>query len=296
VYQKNSDDSYVIVFIRGDLEVNETKLRNSLCEEVHAGAVTPESGIVAGFIGPMGLDEKTVTVVFDRSLEGVGALVCGANKADHHYTGFNIERDYGKVEYVDVAKAVEGGICPVCGRRTLKISNGIEVGNIFQLGTKYTKSMDMQYLDENGELHYPIMGCYGIGVGRLAASVCEESHDAYGPIWPITIAPWEVQVCILRADQEEPRRIGNELYEALEKAGVDVILDDRLVSAGVVFSEADLIGAPIRVTVGPRNLRDGMVELATRDKSVKELVPVAEALEAILNLRKSLFAEIAKTL
>jgi prolyl-tRNA synthetase len=217
VYQKNSDDSYVIVFIRGDLEVNETKLRNSLCEEVHAGAVTPESGIVAGFIGPMGLDEKTVTVVFDRSLEGVGALVCGANKADHHYTGFNIERDYGKVEYVDVAKAVEGGICPVCGRRTLKISNGIEVGNIFQLGTKYTKSMDMQYLDENGELHYPIMGCYGIGVGRLAASVCEESHDAYGPIWPITIAPWEVQVCILRADQEEPRRIGNELYEALER-------------------------------------------------------------------------------
>ena len=296
VYQKNSDDRFVIVFIRGDLEVNETKLRNYLCEEVHAGAVTPESGIVAGFIGPMGLDAQKITVVFDRSLEGIGALVCGANKVDHHYTGFNMERDYGKVDYVDVAKAVAGGICPVCGKRTLKISNGIEVGNIFQLGTKYTKSMNMQYLDENGELQYPIMGCYGIGVGRLAASVCEESHDEYGPIWPISIAPWDVQVCILRADQEEPKRIGTELYEALQSAGVDVIVDDRLVSAGVVFSEADLIGAPIRVTVSPRNLKDGMVELTTRDKRVKKQVSVVEALDAALGLRKELFQEIENTL
>lgn len=296
VYQKNADDAYVIVFVRGDLEVNETKLRNYLCQEIHAGVITPESGIVAGFIGPMGLDTKKITVVFDRSLEGIGALVCGANKPDHHYTGFNLARDYGNVAYVDVAKAVEGGICPVCGKRTLRISNGIEVGNIFQLGTKYTKAMEMQYLDENGELHYPIMGCYGIGVGRLAASVCEESHDEYGPVWPITIAPWEVQICVLRADQEEPKRIGEELYLALEKAGVDTILDDRPVSAGVVFSEADLIGAPIRATVSPRNLKDGMIELTTRDKRVKKQVPVAEALNAILALRSELFSEIDATL
>ena len=129
--------------------------------------------------------------MFDRSLEGIGALVCGANQQDYHYTGFNIERDYVKVSYVDVARAIPGGICPVCGKPTLTISNGIEVGNIFQLGDKYTKSMNMQYLDENGQLQYPIMGCYGIGVGRMAASVCEESHDDYGPIWPISIAPWE---------------------------------------------------------------------------------------------------------
>ncbi len=158
--------------------------------------------------------------MFDRSLEGIGALVCGANKADHHYTGFNIARDYGKVTYLDIAKATPGGICPVCGKKTLRVSNGIEVGNIFQLGTKYTKTMNMQYLDENGELQYPIMGCYGIGVGRLAASVCEESHDDYGPIWPISLAPWEAQICVLRADQEEPKRVGEELYAALTKAGV----------------------------------------------------------------------------
>lgn len=292
VYQKNEDDSYVIVFIRGDLEVNETKLRNRLRAEVHAGSVTPESGIVAGFIGPMGLDETKITVVFDRSLEGVGALVCGANKEGYHYTGFQIERDYGKADYADVAKAVSGGICPVCGKRTLTIRNGIEVGNIFQLGDKYTKTMNMQYLDENGDLRRPVMGCYGIGVGRLAASVCEESHDEYGPVWPISIAPWEAQVCVLRADQDEPRRVGNELYDALIKAGVETMIDDRQLSAGVMFSEADLIGAPIRLTVSPRNLKSGEVELTTRDKSVKRQVPLGEAVQAVLDLKAELFKKL----
>jgi len=150
----------------------------------------------------------------------------------------------------------------------------------------------MQYLDENGELHYPIMGCYGIGVGRLAASVCEESHDDYGPLWPIGIAPWEAQVCVLRADQEEPKRIGNELYDALQKAGVETIIDDRQVSAGVVFSEADLIGAPIRLTVSPRNLANGAVELTTRDKSVKRQVPLEEAVQAVLELKAELFEQL----
>ena len=296
VYQRNADDSFVIVFLRGDLEVHETKLRNTIGAEIHAGAITPESGIVAGFIGPMGLDTKKITVLFDRSLEGVGALVCGANKADHHYMGFNVSRDYGPVSYVDVAKATEGGICPVCGKPALTIQNGIEVGNIFQLGDKYTKSMSMQYLDENGELQYPVMGCYGIGVGRLAASVCEESHDEFGPIWPISIAPWEAQICVLRADQEEPKRVGSELYAALQKAGVETLLDDRPVSAGVVFSEADLLGAPIRVTVSPRNLSGGMVELTARDKSVKRQVPVDEAVRAVLELKAELFARIEDTL
>jgi prolyl-tRNA synthetase len=292
VYQKNADDSYVIAFVRGDLEVHETKLRNTVGAEIHSAVITQQSGIVAGFIGPKGLDTKKITVLFDRSLEGIGALVCGANQQDYHYTGFNIERDFGKVNYVDVARAIPGGICPVCGKPTLHISNGIEVGNIFQLGDKYTKSMNMQYLDENGALQYPIMGCYGIGVGRMAASVCEESHDEYGPIWPISIAPWEAQICVLRADQEEPKRVGEELYAALQKAGVETIIDDRAVSAGVVFSEADLIGAPIRLTVSPRNLADGMVELSTRDKQIKKQVPLADVLATVLEIKQQLFAEL----
>ena len=294
VYQKNTNDEYVLVFVRGDREVNETKLRNFLREEVHAGKITEESGIVAGFIGPKGLAGKGHTLVFDRSLEGIGSMVCGANEQDRHYTGFNIARDFGEVAYVDVAKAVPGGICPKCGKHTLTVQNGIEVGNIFQLGTKYTKSMNMQYLDENGELQYPIMGCYGIGVGRLCASVCEESHDDFGPVWPISIAPWEAHICCLRADQEEVTAVGNSLYDALQSAGVETVIDDRPVSAGIVFSEADLLGVPIRVTVSPRNLKEGVVELTTRDKSVQRKVPVAEAAAAVIELKKALFDEIQK--
>lgn len=266
LYQRNADDSLVIVFVRGDLEVNETKLRNHLKAEVHPAMVTADMGVCAGFIGPCGLPEN-VTVVFDDSLKGINSLICGANKEGYHYTGFNIERDYGKVEYVSVAKAYEGGICPVCGKHTINISRGIEVGNIFQLGTKYTESMGMQYLDKNGELQYPIMGCYGIGVGRLIASVCQVSHDKFGPIWPISIAPWQVHLCAIRCDDENVRATADKLYDDLKKMGVEVIYDDRNVSAGFMFSDADLIGAPVRLIVSPKTLARGAVELVARDKS-----------------------------
>lgn len=266
LYQKNADDSLVIVFVRGDLEVNETKLRNHLKAEVHPAIVTADMGVCAGFIGPCGLPEN-VTVVFDDSLKGINSLICGANKEGYHYTGFNIERDYGKVEYVSVAKAYEGGICPVCGKHSITISRGIEVGNIFQLGTKYTESMGMQYLDKNGELQYPIMGCYGIGVGRLIASVCQVSHDKFGPIWPISIAPWQVHLCAIRCDDENVRATADKLYDDLKKMGVEVIYDDRNVSAGFMFSDADLIGAPVRLIVSPKTLARGAVELVARDKS-----------------------------
>ncbi|MEG1523445.1 MAG: proline--tRNA ligase [Clostridia bacterium] len=295
VYQKNSNDEYVLVFIRGDLEVNETKLHNYLREEIHPAIITEESGIIAGFIGLHELNTHGKTIVVDQSLEGIGSMVCGANKVDFHYIGFNMDRDYGEVTYVDIAKAVSGGICPICGKPTLQVKNGIEVGNIFQLGTKYSKAMSMQYLDENGELHNPIMGCYGIGVGRLCASVCEESHDSYGPIWPISIAPWEAQICVLRADQPEPSAVGNMLYETLQHAGVETLLDDRILSAGNLFSEADLMGIPIRIVVSPRNLKEGMVELVTRDKRIERKVPVSEAAEAVVALKNELFAEINRS-
>jgi len=149
VYQRNSDDSYVIVFIRGDLEVNETKLRNYLKYEIHPGIVTEESGICAGFIGPVNAPAG-VKLVFDASLKGIDSLICGANETDYHYTGLNIARDLGDVEFVDVAKIFEGAICPVCGQPHITINKGIEIGNIFKLGTKYTKSMDMTYLDADG--------------------------------------------------------------------------------------------------------------------------------------------------
>ncbi len=292
VYQKNMDDAYVVAFVRGDYEVNETKLRNLVGEEIHPADITEDAPIVAGYIGPYGISDK-VTYYVDLSLKGINSLVAGANKEGYHYTGLNLERDLDKVEYVDIAKVQEGGICPCCGKPSLAISRGIEVGNIFQLGTKYTRSMKMQYMDKDNKLQYPIMGCYGIGVGRLAASICEAKHDDYGPIWPITIAPWEVHLCCMRPDNEDVRKVADGLYEDLQKQGAEVIYDDRTsVRAGEMFADADLIGAPIRVVVSPRNLKNNVVEVTTRDKSVKESVALDQALEFITGLKKQMIEAI----
>jgi prolyl-tRNA synthetase len=281
VYQKNEDDSYIIVFIRGDLEVNETKLRNYLGYEIHPAAViTEESGIVAGFIGAIDLDKKIKTV-WDKSLVGIESLVCGANETDYHYTGMNVARDIGEVEYVDVAKIYAGAFCPVCGQPVIEINKGIEVGNIFQLGTKYTKSMDMTYLDSDGTLKYPIMGCYGIGVGRLCASICQESHDKFGPIWPMPIAPWHVEVCNLRSDDETVNNTANALYEKLLDLGVEVLYDDRNIRPGAMFADADLLGVPVRAVVSPKTCEKGVVEVSFRDKSFKGEFAIEEAAEKI---------------
>lgn len=277
IYQKNADDEFVVIFIRGDLDVNETKLTNYLGEAVHPGVITPECGLHAGYTGPVGLKVAgKLTVIYDESLKGTNNLSCGANKDEYHYTGLCMERDIPDAEYVDVAKITEGGICPKCGKPTITIKRGIEVGNIFQLGTKYTKSMHMTYLDADGKEQTPIMGCYGIGVGRLAASVCEAHHDEYGPIWPISIAPWQVHLCCLRADDQATHDFADKLYADLQKQGVEVIYDDRNARPGVMFSDADLLGVPIRLVVSPRNMGEGVVEVVTRDKSVQEKVAIGE--------------------
>ena len=255
VYQVVPTDEYVVVFLRGDLDVNETKLTNFLQEEVIPAEITKESGLAAGFIGPHRLEG--IRILFDSSLKHTANLFCGANEVDFHFTGLCIERDFGHAEYHDFAKAIEGGVCPQCGSSSMKISRGIELGHIFQLGTKYTESMNMSYVDENGNYHHPIMGCYGIGVGRLAASICEANHDEYGPVWPLAIAPWQVHLCCIRADDLQVKTAADELYEKLQSAGFEVIYDDRLVTAGVMFSDADLLGIPIRVIISPRNIKEG---------------------------------------
>lgn len=293
VYQKNMTDEYVVVFLRGDYEVNETKLTNYLQEKVHPGIITAESGLVAGFCGPYKQEAKA-TIIFDKSLEGIENLLCGANEEDYHYVGLNIKRDVGDVSYVDVSKIQSGGICPCCKKKSIKIQRGIEVGNIFQLGTKYSKSMGMTYTDENGEQKTPIMGCYGIGVGRLAASVCEASHDDYGPIWPITIAPWEVHLCCMRVGDATCKEISDKIYEELQAKGIEVIYDDRDVSAGAMFADADLLGVPVRVVVGPKNLKDGKVELRTRDKSVTKLVNTEDIVAETVSLINELYDQINK--
>lgn len=292
VYQENDTDKYVIVFVRGDLEVNETKLRNYLKKEIHpATEIAPESGIVAGYIGAYGL-KADATVVYDRSLCGINDLIAGGNEPDMHYTGLDIKRDIGDVTYVDVAKAAEGGICPVCGKPALTVRRGIEVGNIFQLGDRYTKAMGMTYLDSDNTEKNPIMGCYGIGVGRLIASICEESRDDYGPIWPISIAPWQVEVCNLRVTDEKVKAAAEALVGALEERGVEVLYDDREVRPGFMFADADLFGVPVRAVVSQKTCERGVVEVSTRDKTLKTEYSMSAAADEIASLVKKMLAEL----
>ena len=283
VYQRNSDDKYIVLFLRGDLEINETKVTNFLGFDIHPATITDDCGLNAGFIGPVGLKGDFI-VLYDHSLKGMNNLVCGANEVDYHYTGLDTDRDLVGAEYHDFAKIQEGGICPKCGKPAITISRGIEVGNIFQLGTKYTKAMDMTYVDNNGEEQYPIMGCYGIGVGRLAAAVCEVHHDDYGPIWPKSIAPFAVHLCAVRPDNEEVKTLADKLYGDLLAKGVEVVYDDRNVSAGIMFSDADLLGVPLRVVVSPRNLKQGVVEIVSRDKTLSMTVSTDVALDEIMKL------------
>ncbi len=291
VYQKITTEEYVIVFLRGDLDVNETKLSNLLGSEIHPAVITEESGLTAGYIGPYQL-ESEYTILFDRSLRDVNNLICGANEEGYHISGFSMERDYGPVEYHDLAKIKDGGSCPVCGRHTISVTRGIEVGNIFQLGTKYTKTMNMQYVDASGNEHYPLMCSYGIGIGRLAASICEIHHDEYGPIWPMAVAPWQLHLCCLRSDDPDTKAYADSLYEDLQSSGFEVIYDDREVRAGVMFSDADLLGVPIRIIVSPKNLAEGCLEITTRDKRINKKLKLAEAVSELGDLRRELMQKI----
>ena len=290
VYQEDTTDKYVVVFIRGDLEVNETKLRGVLGSSFHSAVLEEGCGIVAGFIGPVGLTHDC-RVIYDNSLKGIESLVCGANETDYHLKGVNLIRDVGEISYSDIAKTYEGAICACCGKPSITIKKGIEIGNIFQLGTKYTKSMDMTYLDKEGKEQYPYMGCYGIGIGRLAASICEESHDDYGPMWPITIAPWQVEICNLRSDDAKVTETAESLYTSLQDAGCEVLYDDRSIRPGFMFADADLLGVPVRVVISPKTCSRDVVEVSLRDKSLKCEFAISEAGEKIIELVNTLISQ-----
>ncbi|MCC7440949.1 MAG: proline--tRNA ligase [Bdellovibrionales bacterium] len=276
----------VFAVIRGDIEVNEVKLKNHLRtsqlmfandEQIRA------AGSVPGYASPIGIDPAKVRIVFDRSAAESSNLVVGANEADQHYTGFNFPRDLGaaasKVEITDIATAREGDPDPVTGQ-PLQMKRGIEVGNIFKLGTKYSAAMACTFLDPNGKAKPMIMGCYGIGVGRAMASVMEQASDKYGPIWPMSIAPYQVHVLGLNLNTPEVKAATDHLYKQLLELGVEVLYDDRNEKAGPAFNDADLIGAPLRVVISPKTLAEGnRAEFKTRDgseKDMKELSGLAE--------------------
>lgn len=282
VFYSDDQGKLYFVVIRGDLTVNETKLRNHLKVKELKFANDEQIraiGSVPGFASPLDIQAKNTRIVFDPSAAESSNLVVGANLADYHYTGFNFDRDMqtlrAQVEIVDVAAAREGDPCPVTGL-PLVATRGIEVGNIFQLGTKYSKSMNCTFLDQNGKAQYMTMGCYGIGVGRSMASVVEQSNDTYGPIWPLEIAPYHVHICALNLGEAPVKEAAEKLYGDLLAQGVEVLYDDRNEKAGFAFNDADLIGVPFRVVISPKTLAIDSVELKARDGSLNEKVLVSE--------------------
>lgn len=271
--------------IRGDREINEVKLKNALgANEIRLA--TPEeilekTGAPVGFAGPIGLREKGIRLAIDETAAVLKNTVTGGNETDYHYTGVNKTRDYQENLIADFAKAGKGDTCAKCGG-TLQEQKGIEMGHVFFLGNKYSKSMKATYLDETGKTQEMVMGCYGIGVSRVVAASIEQNNDENGIIWPMAIAPYEVNVIPLNAKYEEGMKYAEELYKQLKEAGIDAIMDDRDISPGVKFKDSDLIGFPMRVVVGEKNFKDGKVEIKMRRDKDFQLMDKADVLKMVV--------------
>ncbi len=286
VFYRDGDGNLIFAMIRGDFEVNESKLQNFLKvgELVFADDELIKScGAQPGFASPLSLDHSKVRIVVDNSIAGSGNLVVGANEEDYHYKNFNLERDLKDAEVTDIATVREGDPCPLTGQ-PLQLKRGIEVGNIFQLGTKYSESMGCNFLDKNGKTHPMIMGCYGIGIGRAMASVVEQSFDKWGPIWPISIAPYHLQLCSLNPKKNGVGEAADKLYKELSAGNVEVLYDDRGEKAGFMFNDADLIGIPFRLILSPKTLENNQIEFKRRGAGDSELWSLDEAAGKIKHL------------
>ena len=271
-----ADGAFVFGVIRGDLAVNETKLKNQLrCADLRLATEQEviAAGIVPGAASPVGL--KGVKVIADDSVTSGANFVAGGNKPDIHLKNVNYPRDFKADVVADIARACAGDKCVKCGGK-LSSARGIEVGHIFKLGTIYSTKFNANYLDEKGESHPIVMGCYGMGPSRLLAAAVEQHHDDKGIIWPVSIAPYHVYLCPLYQKDSKAPEIAEKLYADLEAAGIEVLFDDRKESPGVKFNDADLLGIPFRVTVSPRTLEKTAVELKKRSEKDSQIVPLTE--------------------
>jgi prolyl-tRNA synthetase len=288
-----TDEEFVAVLIRGDLEVNEVKLKN-LLDCIHLQLASEQkieqvTGGPQGFSGPVGLDG--VRMIADPTVMELTTAATGANAADTHLVGVVPGRDFEPDRVADVLLARDGDPCPQCASE-LTEKRGIEVGHVFKLGTKYSDSMRCHFLDQNGDEQPMIMGCYGLGVGRTAAAAVEQSNDERGIIWQLPLAPFEVVLALLNSDREEVVAAAEELYDRLDAAHIDVLFDDRQERPGVKFNDMDLIGFPVRVVVGKKGLAEGQVELSLRRDGEKRMVPIADAVTAVQSLLDELRIEL----
>jgi prolyl-tRNA synthetase len=284
-----ADEKPVAAMVRGDRDVNPTKLQNAL-KAIELEMATDEqvqkfTGAPVGFAGPVGL--KDVTIVVDPLVAKMKNMIVGANAAEKHNLNVNLGRDFAATQTVDITIATEGDTCPKCDGH-LKAKSGIEVGNTFMLGTKYSEAMGAKFLNAEGKEQPMIMGSYGIGITRTPQAVLEKYHDDNGIIWPKGIAPYLVHLIPLNLDNEAVAQASETAYQALNDAGIDVIMDDRPERAGVKFNDADLVGCPIRITIGAKSLKEGKIELRARAESDTELVSVEEIVAAVNRLSERL--------
>lgn len=261
IYKAN--DKFYACLVRGDREVNELKLSRLLeVNDVELASFEEDeriTGAEVGFAGPIGLD---IPVIVDLEVSGMRNFIIGANKTDYHYKNVNLD-DFETYKVADIRNVCEDDNCPVCGSK-LTFKKGIEVGNTFKLGTKYCESLNLQYSDENNTLHYPYMGCYGIGIARILSAYIEQNHDDEGIIFNESISPFDVHIVVVNTKDEEQMKLADSLYHSLKDKGLDVIMDDRDERVGVKFKDADLIGIPNRITVG-KDAKDGIIELKQRN-------------------------------
>jgi prolyl-tRNA synthetase len=289
----DTDKGCVMVLVRGDREANEIKIKNYLGAEwlqmLPDSRFEAETGGPIGYCGPVGTKAKRVLA--DVSLKGRKNWIVGGNKPDTHLAGVNPGRDFPEPEYGDFTTVFEGDPCPRCGT-PLKIYRGIEVGHVFNLGTKYSVAMNCTYLDEGGQRQPMIMGCYGLGIGRTVAAAIEQSHDDAGIIWPMPIAPFEVVVTQI-GREDDVRQMAEDVYQKLLAAGIDALLDDRDERPGPKFKDADLIGFPLRIAVGSKSLANGQIEWSWRKDRAKQLgAPDAVVAHIIEEVRR---ARVVKT-
>jgi prolyl-tRNA synthetase len=291
VFFTGDSGRFVFAVIRGDLEVNETKLRKAAREAGLTPATTEEIraiGAEPGYGSPVGV--RDALVVIDESVRDTPNLVAGANRPGWHTRNTNPGRDYQPDVVADIAAAEAGFPCPSCGEPMIA-ERAIEVGNIFKLGTRYSKALGAEYLDEEGQSHPIVMGSYGIGSGRVSATIVEQHHAERGIVWPVTVAPYEVSLLwIGSAGDTAPQETADKLYTELEDAGIEVLYDDRNERAGVKFNDADLIGNPIRISVSPRTLDRGEAEIKLRAASEALFVPLAEVVPAVRVMLDELYA------
>jgi prolyl-tRNA synthetase len=271
--------------MRGDREINEAKL-NKVLASTTLELATPEeiqkvTGGPLGFSGPVGL--KGVRMVADASVANMANMVTGANEADTHFVNVNLGRDFEVTEFQDLVQAMEGDKCKKCGEM-LTSWRGIEVGQIFKLGTKYSSAMKAQFLDDTGTEHPFIMGCYGIGVTRTVAAAIEQNSDDDGISWPISIAPFEVHVLPTNMSDAALVETAEKIYRGLLDRGVEVIMDDREERPGGKFKDADLVGTPLRITVGERGMKEGIVEIRLRESGETTKVETGKAVDLALEM------------